>query len=450
LILPTKLCGDARAVLPTLPVGHFHCCVTSIPYWGLRSYLPKGHPQKALEIGTEPSFDLFLEHIVEVFDQVWQVLREDGTLWLNCGDAYASNGGAGWQGKNGQRANRRFTRPNILGNTAELSGLKNKDLLMMPARVAMALQASGWYLRSMIPWIKRNAMPESVTDRPAAAVEYVFMFSKSERCYYDRDAVKMPVSEGTNARVSQAVLAGPSRAKQEDYADTGHNGKKSRDRTPMQILRSMGANPKSQPSGNGVKANDSFHAATTGMVSERNRRNSDWMLETWQGMVTDEEGDPLAFIVNPKGTSIAHFAAYPPKLIIPMIQASTSDRGCCSKCGAPLTRVTDKVRVPPDTYDGKYANEDNRSRNLQRSIKAHRKNGGDHDNPWPATKTTGWKPGCDCVGEDVEPCRVLDPFSGISTTLMVARDLGRHSTGIDINEEYQRLASPRDAQAALL
>jgi len=181
--------GDCRSVLPSLAASSVDACVTSPPYWGLRDYGVAG------QLGLEASFAEYVAAMVDVFREVRRVLRPEGTLWLNLGDAYASEGGPGWQGKNGQRADRRFTavRDSVAMREASRSardGLKAKDLIGMPWRVAFALQADGWWLRQDIIWAKPNPMPESVTDRCTKAHEYVFLMSKSARYYYDAEAIK--------------------------------------------------------------------------------------------------------------------------------------------------------------------------------------------------------------------------------------------------------------------
>jgi len=183
----TILNGDVIACLRSLPDACVQCVVTSPPYWGLRDYGVEG------QIGLEPTPEEHVEKMVEVFREVKRVLRDDGTLWLNYGDCYAgSTTGA--------------DRPPEPGHTHEDSGrvktgqenkhrrpdagLKPKDLVGMPWRIAFALQADGWYLRSDIIWSKPNPMPESVTDRPTKSHEYVFLFAKSKKYYYDADAVR--------------------------------------------------------------------------------------------------------------------------------------------------------------------------------------------------------------------------------------------------------------------
>ena len=168
--------GDCLEVLRTLPDASVHCCVTSPPYWGLRDY---GH---ADQIGLESTPEQYVARMVEVFREVRRVLRDDGTLWLNIGDSY-SNGGRTWRAPDAKHQGRAMdVRPD--------DGLKPKDLVGIPWRVAFALQSDGWYLRQDIIWHKPNPMPESVTDRCTKAHEYVFLLSKSARYCYDADAIK--------------------------------------------------------------------------------------------------------------------------------------------------------------------------------------------------------------------------------------------------------------------
>jgi DNA modification methylase len=188
-----------------------NCCVTSPPYWGLRDYgisptvwpvvdyspmpgLPILHiPEWNGCLGLEPTIEMFVGHIVLIFREVRRVLRKDGTLWLNLGDTYATGTKAKrQQSKNpGVGANRPEAQ-NSVCRIGTPDGLKTKDLIGIPWRVAFALQADGWYLRSDIIWAKPNPMPESVTDRPTKSHEYIFLFSKSSRYYYDNEAIKEP------------------------------------------------------------------------------------------------------------------------------------------------------------------------------------------------------------------------------------------------------------------
>lgn len=186
--------GDCRDVLGSLADGSINCCVTSPPYFGLRDYGVEG------QLGLEPTPDEFVSAMVEVFREVRRVLRDGGTLWLNLGDSYAGSWGA--QGRSGQLSDRSIISAQQIAAAAKKksrtgsippgSGLKPKDLVGIPWRVAFALQADGWYLRQDIIWHKPNPMPESVTDRCTKAHEYIFLFAKSERYYFDVDAIREP------------------------------------------------------------------------------------------------------------------------------------------------------------------------------------------------------------------------------------------------------------------
>ncbi len=172
--------GDVRETLRTLPDASAQCCVTSPPYFGLRDY---GH---AGQIGLEPTPDEYVAQMVAVFREVRRVLREDGTLWLNLGDSYARGFGGGTPGEKSASNAGSYERRS-LGKVPD--GLKAKDLIGIPWMVAFALRADGWTLRSDIIWHKPNPMPESVTDRPTKAHEYVFLLTKAERYYYDAAAI---------------------------------------------------------------------------------------------------------------------------------------------------------------------------------------------------------------------------------------------------------------------
>ena len=179
------IAGDSAKVLARLPNKVFQTCVTSPPYWSLRDYNIEG------QIGLERSLDSYLKKLVEVFDQVRRALRDDGTLWLNIGDSYTS-GGRTWRApdrKNPVRA--------MEERPPTPQGLKAKDLIGVPWRLAFALQSAGWYLCADIVWNKPNCQPESVKDRPTRSHEYLFLFSKSEHYRYDHRAVRGPNNRNT-------------------------------------------------------------------------------------------------------------------------------------------------------------------------------------------------------------------------------------------------------------
>lgn len=188
------LVGDARHILGGFPDGEFQCAVTSPPYWGLRDYGILG------QIGAEMNIEDYFRDLVDVFREVRRVLSDDGTLWLNIGDAYTS-GGRTWRdidAKNKGRAmDYRAPTP---------AGLKPKDLIGIPWRLALALQADGWYLRADIIWNKPNCQPESVKDRPTRSHEYVFLFSKSERYYYDWETIQEPMINSQHRKKNRRTV----------------------------------------------------------------------------------------------------------------------------------------------------------------------------------------------------------------------------------------------------
>ncbi len=176
------LVGDARQILLQMPDGHFNCIVTSPPYWGLRDYEVHG------QIGAETTVDSYIADLVSLFREARRTLADDGTFWLNIGDSYTS-GGRTWRDADAKNKGRAMDY-----RAPTPAGLKPKDLIGVPWKLAFALQADGWYLRTDIVWNKPNCQPESVKDRPTRAHEYVFLFSKSEKYYYDWQAIMEPAA----------------------------------------------------------------------------------------------------------------------------------------------------------------------------------------------------------------------------------------------------------------
>jgi DNA modification methylase len=284
------LCGGALEMLPTLAEQSVQTVVTSPPYWGLRDYGVKG------QIGLETTPGEYLEKMVCLFREVHRVLRDDGTLWMNMGDTYAS----AWVcnrrnvvGNGSLENGKRDVRPNRLAD-----GLKEKDLCGMPWRLALALQADGWYLRCDIVWHKPNPMPEAVYDRPTKSHEYIFLLTKKKKYYYDFDAIKERCSESTHARVSQNVAA-------QIGSDRAHAGGKTNGR--MKAVVRGGVNPKAAQGAAGSKQNESFSSACCMPVHDRNKR-SVWTVAT----------SPY---------KEAHFATFPPDLIKPCILAGAPPGG---------------------------------------------------------------------------------------------------------------------------
>ena len=187
--------GDVRTAMQSIPDQSVQTCITSPPYWGLRDY------GQGDQIGLEETPQQYVDQMVEVFREVWRVLKDDGTLWLNIGDSYAGSG-KGPAGNLGATHNERHMEHKHSAIVPD--GLKPKDLVGIPWRLAFALQADGWYLRQDIIWAKPNPMPESVTDRCTKSHEYVFLMSKSRQYFYDHEAIKESASTEPKARDKNA------------------------------------------------------------------------------------------------------------------------------------------------------------------------------------------------------------------------------------------------------
>lgn len=274
------LIGDVREKLAELPDESVHCVVTSPPYWGLRDYGVDG------QIGLEPSVAEWTRVMVEVFAEVRRVLRSDGTAWINIGDSYVSGQGgrqsaigelpkslrrdrptpharqdvdvAAW----GQRA---LTPRNYPGRD---SGLKAKDQMLQPERLALALQDDGWWVRRRIIWAKPNPAPETVRDRPTNSHEIVYLLSRSARYFYDAAAAREPTTGGAHARKSIKTPDG-----WDTSAGDGGHGSFHREGREKGKYRPAGVGPKSARPGEGIKANESYNAALTDMVDDRNMRD---------------------------------------------------------------------------------------------------------------------------------------------------------------------------------
>lgn len=201
--------GDALAVLKAMPDASVQCCVCSPPYWALRSYLPADSPLKPLELGQERTPREYVDRLVGIFEEVRRVLRPNGVLWLNLGDCWATGGGrvgaAPGGGAQGAKWKERgaMTSPNRL----RLPGLKAKDLVGVPWMTAFALRDAGWWLRHRVIWEKPNGMPESVQDRPTANLEELFLLSKSERYFYNREETLEPGTWMGQNRTTTAPVA---------------------------------------------------------------------------------------------------------------------------------------------------------------------------------------------------------------------------------------------------
>jgi DNA modification methylase len=350
----------------------------------------------------EPDYREYIVNMVGVFREVRRVLRADGVAFVNMGDSYAGGGPA----KNGGVSNR--------DGLGRVTGLKAKDLCGIPWRLAFALQEDGWWLRQDIIWSKPNPMPESVTDRCTKAHEYVFLLSKSERYYFDSEAVKEPMAECSIAQINQptfhAQKGGP-----KDYGPDSN-------RSARKALENLAANS------NGTRNRRSVWE----IPEDEYRQFLQWKAQ--QRVASDVW--EIATAPFPE----AHFATYPPALVEPCILAGCPER-CCAQCGAPWVRVTDGATY----YDGTMIGSD-----PQRKY-GHREYGRGPKNNLGASirKTLGFFPSCSCNAGTV-PGTVLDPFFGAGTTGLVADRLGRNCIGIELNHEYAAMAEQRIKEDAPL
>ena len=193
------LCGDALEILKTLPPCSVNMCVTSPPYYGLRDY---GIDR---QIGTEDSPDLYIEKLVDVFSEVYRILRKDGTLWINIADSYAGSGKGGWNTPLKSGISQQLYNPKSFNMPKKWKGIKAKDMIGIPWSLAFSLRDYGWYLRSDIIWQKSNCMPESVKDRPSKSYEHIFLLAKSKKYYYDYQSIQVPAAQSSIERAKRAV-----------------------------------------------------------------------------------------------------------------------------------------------------------------------------------------------------------------------------------------------------
>lgn len=378
--------AQSDALRIPLPDKSVHCCISSPPYWGLRDY---GLDEQG--IGLEATPDEYIANMVAVGREIWRVLRDDGTFFLNMGDSYANAQPRGHFGDQGQTSTGAHGEK-VPARAWSCWNLKQKDLVGMPWRVAFALQADGWYLRSDIIWSKPNPMPESVTDRPTKAHEYVFLLAKRARYFYDADAVK-------------------------EQSQSDH------------------------PSGNGYKREE--------RLSYRDKNGARGSDEQWQLQPTRNRRTVWTIATQPY--SGAHFATFPEKLVEPMIKAGTSEHGVCPECGAGWKRVVERGKLRD--ISGDHTTQLGSTKGSKFQGKAYTDGGWMVDKGLKAgwayeKKTVGWVPTCTHDHNPI-PATVLDPFCGSGTAGVVARRLGRRFIGLDLSAEYLQLARQRLGLTAL-
>lgn len=433
------------------------------------------------ELGQEPTPELFVKHLTTIFHELKRVLRNDGIFWMNIGDSYS-----GSNSTKGSVVNKNSISANSgqdLGYREKpmgvVPGTKPKDLIGIPWALAFSMRADGaaspqtmytvekikssllqdydtwndvpkhtkrtiedldeewlkaskggWYLRADIPWVKRSAMPSSVTDRPGSSIEHVFLFSKSPKYYYDHIATMQPSSESYNKdKRPRGVI------RQKVNEKTKYDRNDPQYRKFETIAGGLVALvPKQDGTGNNTYTgfNDRYEPNGLGL---RYMRDSDFFFKTWQGLLHNEDGEPMALVVNPKGYKGAHFASFPPRLIEPLILAGTSEKGVCPKCGAPWIRITKKGEFINQSWGGEHIKGQKAVGGVEET--SCLKTGGTHE-----TITVDWKPTCTCNLDPI-PATVLDPFSGSSATGVACKLHNRTYIGIELNPEYVKLSEQR-------
>jgi DNA modification methylase len=358
---------------------------------------------------------MYVEHMVDLFREVRRVLRKDGTLWLNMGDSYTDSGRGGNPGSSlhtRQRSNRGSL--SARDERRHMDGLAGKQLLMMPARLALALQQDGWWLRADIVWAKGSPMPESVRDRPTKSHEYVFLLAKSARYFYDNDAIREPL-------VSSRREGGKTPDGWDTSSGKGSHGSYHRDGREKGGVSKPGYKDRAAGRADGISRSPFVMRNREYHPGGRNARS--------------------VWTINAQPFKGAHFAVFPWELARRCIDAGASMGGCCSECGAPRRRVLDEAEAVEGRGSG----------NSERKLAGDAENGRVNMHmgssvPWAPTtrQTLRWAATC-AHDAPTAPCRVLDPFAGSGTTLAVAVAVagGREAIGVELNPAYAELARQR-------
>lgn len=378
------LIGDCRETLKQLPDGSVDCCTTSPPYWGLRDYGADG------QIGLEQTPQEYIAQMLVVFGEVWRVLADHGTCFVNLGDSYAAGTTAARQDST-CKAVGGWSREGIVGRSGRIHDpeLKAKDLIGIPWRVAFALQDAGWYLRQDIVWHKPAPMPSSVKDRCTTSHEYIFLLTKKPRYFWDWYAISEETNPESAARYRQPF--------------NSFNG--------------------------GLETGQISRNTADSEIAFPNRRNkrSVWTINT----------------VSYTG---AHFAVFPPELARTCILAGCPEL-VCLECGTPQERIIETSREATrpgnDTKVG-LASAFEDSPYHDHTIAGNR----DPQRHCTTYVDKGFAPACDCNAE-FRRGSVLDPFLGSGTTGQVAQELGRDWIGCELNPEYEPLIKRRTEQPFL-
>jgi len=379
-----------------------HCVVTSPPYWSLRDYAVNG------QLGLEKTPEEYVEKMAMVFREVWRVMKPEATLWLNMGDSYNAAGRNGHGTRIGCK--QMTNRASACGddhNRSTSPGLKPKDLCGIPWRLAFALQADGWYLRSDIIWAKPNPMPESVTDRPTKSHEYVFLLSKQPSYFFDQEAVR-----------EKSITGDPRRP----YTSEG--------------AWQMDGRPKEQRHGGEVRIG--CRKELRSGIESRHR----CAIDGGQSMQAEPNGGRnirTVWNIATQPFPESHFATFPEELARRCILAGTSEKGVCPKCGGPWVRVLETQKAISKTCPKEQASHEARGGTGEHTGTVGKSGSGRIDG---YTKTLGWKPSCKC-GLDPVPAVVLDPFAGSGTVGIVCAKYRRNFIGLDLKAEYCQMAKKR-------
>jgi len=503
----TVYLGDCREILRTLSPGSINCVVTSPPFWGLRKYHGEqdliwggdekyeheweeytrpdggGHPTVELAsvgatkadvqriygykasfcslcgawkgaLGLEPTPEMYIQHLLEVLELIKRVLRKDGVVFWNLDDTRASLPPGNiplkrWQ--HGKKAE------DVEGSTirrSTISGiLKPKDLCLIPERFAIAAQEAGWYVRSKIIWAPSNPMPESCTDRPTDAYQYIFMLTKSPKYWWDQEAVR-EISTDLESYTGRRQRS----YSRNDYSKSAMIGKigAGLDKDvgkvyPRRNLRNVwtfptqGFNLQMCQKCKAIYELSAYRELTT--KGKRGMPRTQFY----------EEGIPRTYIDADEfiirkcrcGSTewLSHFAVYPRELVERCILAACPPK-VCPKCKKPWARVAAKQPVNVRSHrilQGKARDSVDTGLGKWKPAPAFARTGVQFE--W-AVETLGWQPTCKCglPESECEPGIVLDPFLGSGTTCIVAKELGRKSIGIELSEDYCRLSSYRIAR----